>query len=216
MRCLRVLDDVRERLLDDAVERGLDLGRQALLAEPSLEIDVDVGLLGERLGEPLERGNEAEVVERLGPAARRRGGGRPGASSTTSSRSASRPRALGRSSTTPRSTAGRAGSRSAPGRSRRAAHGRAAAARAPAPRRPGEARRARRAARDRSRAPRAAANDLGEPDVVVAEARRRATFLSCATRTPIARSRSDQRHVEPRSGAGCRRGRPTGRPRDRR
>src|SRR5205823_7084526 len=62
---LRVLDDVRERLLDDAVERGLDLGREPCSGQERLEADGDAGLLGEALGQPLERCDEAEVVECL-------------------------------------------------------------------------------------------------------------------------------------------------------
>ena len=62
---VRVLDDVRQRLLDDAVERGLDLGGKPLVAEARLEANVDARLLAERLREPLERGDEAEVVEHL-------------------------------------------------------------------------------------------------------------------------------------------------------
>ena len=42
-RARRVLDDVRQRLLHDPVERGLDLRRQALVAEPRLEVDGELG-----------------------------------------------------------------------------------------------------------------------------------------------------------------------------
>ena len=65
--CARVLDDVREGLLDDAVERGLHLGRKPLRREAGLEAYPDPGLRAERLGQPLERRDEAEVVEHLRP-----------------------------------------------------------------------------------------------------------------------------------------------------
>ena len=60
-----VLDHVRQRLLDDPVEGGLDRRRQPFLAQHRLELDRDRGLLGEGLGQALERGHEPEVVERL-------------------------------------------------------------------------------------------------------------------------------------------------------
>ena len=59
-----VLDDVRQRLLDDAVEGGLDFAREPLLAELRLQVDPEPRLLAERGGEPLDRRHEAEVVER--------------------------------------------------------------------------------------------------------------------------------------------------------
>ena len=154
---LRVLDDVRQRLLHDAVERGLDLRRRAARrraaprARPSMP-----GLLAKRRREPLERRDEAEVVERLRPQLDRepadvlqRRRRRARAARRRACRAASRlARVLERS-------AGRAGSRSAPGRSRRGAPARGGAARAPAPRRRAGARRARRARRGRPRPPRA-------------------------------------------------------------
>ena len=63
----RVLDDVRQRLLDDAVERGLYLPWQSLRFEVVRERHVDPGLLCEGLGQPLERRDEPEVVERSRP-----------------------------------------------------------------------------------------------------------------------------------------------------
>ena len=63
---LGVLGDVRQRLLDDAVERGLDLGGSRPTPR-RLEVDRDARLLGEALREPLERGDEPEVVERFRP-----------------------------------------------------------------------------------------------------------------------------------------------------
>ena len=64
VRRVRVLDDVRKRLLDDAVERRLHLARQPFLAEPRLEVDPHAGALAERPRQTLDRGGEAEVVER--------------------------------------------------------------------------------------------------------------------------------------------------------
>ena len=64
---LGVLHDVRQRLLHEPVERRLDLGRQALAAEIRLDLGRDAASLGERLAEPLERGGEAEVVQRGRP-----------------------------------------------------------------------------------------------------------------------------------------------------
>jgi hypothetical protein len=63
----RVLRDVRERLLDDPVERRLDLRRQPLVRKPRLELDVEAALLAERVREPLHRRDEPEVVECRGP-----------------------------------------------------------------------------------------------------------------------------------------------------
>ena len=62
---LGVLDDVRERLLDDPVENGLDLAREPGLGQARLEVRRDAGLLGEGTREPVERRHEAEVVERF-------------------------------------------------------------------------------------------------------------------------------------------------------
>ena len=64
----RVLDDVRERLLHDPVERGLDLGRKALVRERRLEVDRDPGLLARTSSvSRSSAAHEAEVVERLRP-----------------------------------------------------------------------------------------------------------------------------------------------------
>ena len=60
-----MLHDVRQRLLHDPVQRRFDLAGQSPLSETVLEIDRDPGLLGERLGQALERRHEPEVVERL-------------------------------------------------------------------------------------------------------------------------------------------------------
>ena len=62
-----MLDHVRERLLDDPVDRGLDLEREPLADRAGLEIDGDAGLLAEALRQTLERRYETEVVEHLGP-----------------------------------------------------------------------------------------------------------------------------------------------------
>ena len=63
---LGVLDDVRQRLLHDPVERRLDVARQPV-ADVRLEVDAHPGLLGEGVAQALERRDEAEVVERLRP-----------------------------------------------------------------------------------------------------------------------------------------------------
>src|SRR4249919_2038176 len=59
-----MLDNVRERLLDDPVEGGLNLARQPLLAELRFEIHLESGLLAEAVHEPLHCGHQSEVVER--------------------------------------------------------------------------------------------------------------------------------------------------------
>ena len=58
-----MLDDVRERLLDEPVEHGLDLGRKPLVSEARIERRNDLAPLLERRGEALERRRQAEVVE---------------------------------------------------------------------------------------------------------------------------------------------------------
>ena len=61
---LRVLDDVRQRLLHDPIERRLDVVREPV-ADAGLELDPHSRLLGEGLAQALERGDEPEVVQRL-------------------------------------------------------------------------------------------------------------------------------------------------------
>ena len=61
-----VLDDVRERLLDHAVQRRLHLVRQTPVSELRLQFDLKAALLAQRLRQPLDCGDEAEVVERRG------------------------------------------------------------------------------------------------------------------------------------------------------
>ena len=61
---LGVLDDVRQRLLHDPIESRLDVARQPAV-ELRLEVDAHSRLLGEGVAQPLQRGDEAEVVERL-------------------------------------------------------------------------------------------------------------------------------------------------------
>ena len=63
---LGVLDDVRQRLLDDSVERCFDMGRKAV-ADLRLEFDAHSGLRGEGVAQSLESRHEPEVVERLRP-----------------------------------------------------------------------------------------------------------------------------------------------------
>jgi hypothetical protein len=58
-----MFDRVRERLLDDAVERRLGLGRQPFVVQSRLEVDGEIRLLPHRRREPLQGGNQAEVVE---------------------------------------------------------------------------------------------------------------------------------------------------------
>ena len=60
---VRVLDDVGERLLHDSVERSLHVAGQSRLSERGVEVDPNVRLFSERLGQPLERRYEPEVVE---------------------------------------------------------------------------------------------------------------------------------------------------------
>ena len=64
---LRVLDDVRQGLLCDAVERGLDFLGESLWPELLDEIDLDPGLLAEVLDQALEGRDEAKVVEGFRP-----------------------------------------------------------------------------------------------------------------------------------------------------
>src|SRR5215210_3290535 len=59
---LRVLDDVRQRLLHHSVECGLELTGEARFTELSLDIKHEAGLLDEALGEALDGRDEAEVV----------------------------------------------------------------------------------------------------------------------------------------------------------
>ena len=118
---LRVLDDVRQRLLHDAVERGFGLARQPLVAEARLEIDPQAALLAERLCEPLHGRHQPEVVERGRPQLDREPpdvlqGRRRRARAPTRRR-----RALSSARPPARSASGRAGSTSAPGPSRRGA-----------------------------------------------------------------------------------------------
>ena len=136
-----VLDDVRERLLDDAVERRLGLGRQPLVAELRLEVDAQPALLAERLGEPLDAPARARSRRARTGAARPRAGARPAASRRRARGPTRSPRAPRPTRPPARAASGRAGSRSAPAPSRRAARARAARARAPAPRRRGGRRR---------------------------------------------------------------------------
>ena len=62
-----MLQHVRQRLLDDAVERGLGLGGQARVAEWGLHVDGEAALLLDRVAKALDRRHEPEVVERGGP-----------------------------------------------------------------------------------------------------------------------------------------------------
>ena len=125
-----VLDDVRQRLLDDPVERRLVLGRQRERRVATLSWIVDPALLA------TMSGSAARVR-----AARPKSSSAGGRSSTVSRRTSSsaerdelpdqRERLLRRPST--RAPSARAGSRRAPALFRRAARGPAASARAPGP-----------------------------------------------------------------------------------
>ena len=143
---LRVLDDVRQRLLHDPVERRLDLGREPLVAELRLEartrIPVCSANVSRRRSSAATRPKSSSAFGRSSTASRRTSW----SVATTSSRTSASAAPLLVASSPPRPPSARAGSTSAPGRSRRAARARAGGARAPAPRRPGAARRARRAA----------------------------------------------------------------------
>jgi hypothetical protein len=61
---IRVLDDVRQRLLNDSVEDGLDVLWETIIVKPRLELNLEAGLLGEAGRQSLESGLEPEVVER--------------------------------------------------------------------------------------------------------------------------------------------------------
>ena len=138
---LRVLDDVRQRLLHHPVERRLDLARQPLLAELRFEVEASRSAPRRSRARRSSAGHEAEVVERL----------RPQLDSQTPhvvqrledllADLGERPRARLGAPAPPRRPSGRAAPRSAPGRSGRAARARGGGARAPAPRRRGAARR---------------------------------------------------------------------------
>ena len=61
-----VLDHVRERLLHDPVQRGLNVGGKTMRTEPGFDLHVELTPLTHGLAEPAESGLEAEVVERGG------------------------------------------------------------------------------------------------------------------------------------------------------
>src|SRR4051812_7125800 len=62
----RVPDGVVDGLLDDAVDRGLELGDAALAAELHVGGHGDSLALGDARGKPLDRGLDAKLVERGG------------------------------------------------------------------------------------------------------------------------------------------------------
>ena len=196
-----VLDDVRQRLLDDAVERRLGLGRQPLVAELRSRSTVEAALLAERFASRSTAGTSPKSSSadgRSSTASRRTFW----SVETTSSRTDA---TASRASSAPppaRAASARAGSRSAPGRSRRAARARAGAlellrlddttdgvAADPLGQIDGD----RRPRRER----------LRQAQVVLAEGRRGAR-LSCAITTPIARPRRSAERRAPnarRAGA---------------
>src|SRR5205814_9447711 len=63
---IRVLDGGRQCVLDEPVERRLDVLGQTLVRESRLELDRDARLLGGGRGQASESRLEPEVVERLG------------------------------------------------------------------------------------------------------------------------------------------------------
>ena len=62
-----MFDHVGQRLLDHAVERRLRFGREPLLAELCLQVDLEAALLAEGVRQSFDCGDEAEVVERGWP-----------------------------------------------------------------------------------------------------------------------------------------------------
>lgn len=59
--------DVGQSFLNDPVQRCLDLGRKPLFPELRLQIDSDRRGFREGLDEPLDGGNEPEIIKCLGP-----------------------------------------------------------------------------------------------------------------------------------------------------
>ena len=95
---LGVLDDVRQRLLHDPVERRLDLGRQAAVAEIGLDLDRGSRLLARtsrRAARARARGRSRRAPS---GAARPRAGARPGACDDELAHALPRPRAAPASS----------------------------------------------------------------------------------------------------------------------
>src|SRR5688572_31556097 len=64
---IRVLQDVRHRLLRDAVEHRLRLRGQTPVPEVRADVDRDAPLFAAQVAEALDCGDEAEVVERRRP-----------------------------------------------------------------------------------------------------------------------------------------------------
>src|SRR5438477_320646 len=60
---LRLVDPLDERVLDQAEDRDLVVGRQSAVAAGAGEIDAYTVLVDERLDIATQRGNETEVVE---------------------------------------------------------------------------------------------------------------------------------------------------------
>ena len=97
-RACGVLDDVRQRLLDDPVERGLVLRRRASTGERDVELDVEPAPLGDDGRQPLERrlrgrsrrapagaARPSGAARRRAPSRRARGSGRAAPRPTCSS-----------------------------------------------------------------------------------------------------------------------------------
>jgi hypothetical protein len=62
-----VLGDVRQRLLHQPVDDGFELRLQSPGIDPKVGCHLDLGSLTDPLGQVLESGDEAELVERGGP-----------------------------------------------------------------------------------------------------------------------------------------------------
>ena len=64
---LRVARDVGQRLLGDAVEHELGVAAELRQAGLDVDVDLELGVLGDALAEHPQRAGQAEVVERLRP-----------------------------------------------------------------------------------------------------------------------------------------------------
>ena len=209
----RVLDDVRQRLLHEPVERRLGLGREPLSPSIAATVARIPVRSAKRSREPLERGHEPEVVERARPQLDGEAAHVLERLDDELAKRRPRPARPPRRSRRRGSPSARAGSRSAPVRSRRAAPGRAAGARAPARRSRAAPCRARPAPRGRPRPRR------GRRRSRRAAGRRPRSGAPCrACRAPRrSRSRGRARPAARRAPSGCRGAGPRpGRPRGRR
>ena len=200
-RAPRVLDDVRQRLLHDPVERGLDLRRAGARRRAGLDVDVDARSPRRPCrARRSSAGDEPEVVERLGRSstARRR---TSCSVATTSSRSAATGRAqllvaLSTSSSACRPSRMDVSAWPVSSWSSRASRRRSSSCASTTRR---SASRATRCERSTATAARAANVSASRRSSSVK--RGSSPTRSWATMTPIARSRDEERHVEPGRGA---------------